>query len=311
MFKTTNGGANWAAANTGLANLGVLSLAIDPATPSTVYAGTGGGVFKTTNGGASWAAANTGLTTNPIVFSLEVNSLAIDPATPSTVYAGTVGGVFKTTNGGANWAAANTGLPNPFVNSLTIDPATPSTVYASTGPFGVFKTTNGGANWAAANTGLTNLNVGPLVIDPVVPAVVYVGTSGGGVFKCVLAITSVSDATPAPGQIITISGVGFSQGPVQVTFGGLPATNVTIVNDTTLVVVVPTIQGPAVLTITTPNGSVTTNVTIIAPTPIPTLSEWGILLLITALAVGGIYFLRRKTRGTNGSVDEIDDYSCL
>ena len=39
------------------------ALAIDPATPSTLYAGTyGGGVFKSTNGGAAWSAVNTGLT---------------------------------------------------------------------------------------------------------------------------------------------------------------------------------------------------------------------------------------------------------
>ena len=40
----------------------ILALAIDPTTPSTLYAGTdGGGVFKSTNGGAAWSAVNTGL----------------------------------------------------------------------------------------------------------------------------------------------------------------------------------------------------------------------------------------------------------
>ena len=41
----------------------VYALAIDPLTPTTLYAGTyGGGVFKSTDGGASWSAVNTGLT---------------------------------------------------------------------------------------------------------------------------------------------------------------------------------------------------------------------------------------------------------
>jgi hypothetical protein len=51
----------------------VNALAIDPTTPTTLYAGTGvqdpldlrregGGVFKSTDGGASWTALNTGLT---------------------------------------------------------------------------------------------------------------------------------------------------------------------------------------------------------------------------------------------------------
>ena len=67
------------------------ALAIDPATPTTLYAGTWGGVFKSTNGGTNWSAVNTGLTNT------YVRALAIDPATPATLYAGTEGGgVFKT-----------------------------------------------------------------------------------------------------------------------------------------------------------------------------------------------------------------------
>ena len=41
----------------------IYALAIDPETPTTLYAGTwGGGVFKSTNGGGNWSAVNTGLT---------------------------------------------------------------------------------------------------------------------------------------------------------------------------------------------------------------------------------------------------------
>ena len=59
----------------------IVAVAIDPTTPSTVYAGTyGGGVFKSTNGGGSWSAVNTGLD-NASVF-----ALAIDPLTPTTLY---------------------------------------------------------------------------------------------------------------------------------------------------------------------------------------------------------------------------------
>ena len=46
VFKSTNGGGNWSAVNTGLTNTDVYTLAIDPITPTTLYAGTwGGGVF--------------------------------------------------------------------------------------------------------------------------------------------------------------------------------------------------------------------------------------------------------------------------
>src|SRR2546428_12908969 len=40
------------------------ALAIDPQTPTTLYAGTSGhGVFKSADGGGNWSAVNTGLTT--------------------------------------------------------------------------------------------------------------------------------------------------------------------------------------------------------------------------------------------------------
>src|SRR3989442_14101261 len=62
------------------------ALAIDPQTPSTLYAGTyGAGVFQSTDGGANWSAINTGLT-KPYI-----GALALDPQTPSTLYARTDG----------------------------------------------------------------------------------------------------------------------------------------------------------------------------------------------------------------------------
>jgi len=65
VFKSTNGGGNWSAVNTGLTATWVNTLAIDPAIPTTLYAGTGGGgIFKSTNGGGNWSAVNTGLTTS-------------------------------------------------------------------------------------------------------------------------------------------------------------------------------------------------------------------------------------------------------
>ena len=63
VFKSTDSGGTWTAANTGLTSRSVYALAIDPTSPATLYAGThGGGVFKSTDSGGTWAAANTGLT---------------------------------------------------------------------------------------------------------------------------------------------------------------------------------------------------------------------------------------------------------
>src|SRR5450830_930703 len=184
VFKSTDSGGTWAAANKGLTNLNISALAINPTTPTTLYAGTYDGVFKSTDSGGTWAAANTGLT------NLNVYALAINPTTPATLYAGTWGGVFKSTDSGGTWAAANTGLTNPYVYALAIDPTTPATLYAGTSQYGsyfptygeVFKSTDSGGTWVAANTGLTQLTVPALAINPTTPATLYAGTRDG-VFK--------------------------------------------------------------------------------------------------------------------------------
>jgi photosystem II stability/assembly factor-like uncharacterized protein len=112
----------------------VWALAIDPQTPTTVYAsvspygGTLSGVLKSTDGGANWIAVNNGLPYLP-------GALAIDPEAPTTLYAGTGGGVFKSIDGGANWSAMNEGLTNPSVHALAVRP---QNLYAGTLGGGVF-----------------------------------------------------------------------------------------------------------------------------------------------------------------------------
>jgi hypothetical protein len=63
------------------------AIAIDLTTPTTLYAGTSGGVFKSTDSGGNWTAVNMGLGVN----GLDVRTLAINPTTPTTLYAGTDG----------------------------------------------------------------------------------------------------------------------------------------------------------------------------------------------------------------------------
>jgi photosystem II stability/assembly factor-like uncharacterized protein len=153
----------------------IRSLAIDPVTESTIYAGTReSGAFKSSDGGESWVAINIGLT------GTNVSSLVVDPVTTSTIYAGTDGnGVFKSTDSGGSWSAMNTGLTNTVVRSLVIDPVTPDIIYAGTWGGGVFKSTDGGESWTVINNGLASTGVSSLVIDPITPSTIYAGTGSG------------------------------------------------------------------------------------------------------------------------------------
>ena len=144
----------------------ITALAIDPVTPTTLYAGTSDrGVFKSTDGGASWNAA--GLT------GICVQTLAIDRVTPTTLYAATSGGVLKSTDGGVSWNA--TGLTAASVFALAIDYQIPTTLYAAR--YGeVLKSTDGGGTWNLVLVKNEYWGTGTfrdLAIDPENPAILY------------------------------------------------------------------------------------------------------------------------------------------
>ncbi|HEX5732933.1 MAG TPA: SBBP repeat-containing protein [Blastocatellia bacterium] len=172
VFKSTDGGGSWSDASNGLSITSVNAIAIDPDTPSTIYAGTTDGVFKSTDGGGSWTRQSQGLTVSGVE-RIIVNALAIDPKRPSTIYAGTGfiagapdfrglgGGVFKSTNGGATWGptAFNEKPSSILVMSLAIDPRKSQMLYAGT-TGGFFRGLKGGKKWK-----------GPSLIEPPEPII--------------------------------------------------------------------------------------------------------------------------------------------
>jgi hypothetical protein len=152
----------------------IFALALNPLSPSTLYAGTSQGVYQSLNAGISWTLTSTGLVSSSVVPS--VQAIAVNPATPSTLYAGTPVGVFSSTNAAANWVAA--GLSGFDVRALAIDPQAPATLYAAT-IYGVYGSTNQGGLWTALNNGLTNLFCLTFAIDPQTHSNLYVGTTDG------------------------------------------------------------------------------------------------------------------------------------
>ena len=184
LFKSFNGGASWSNDNYGLATSSILSLAVHPTQPATLYAGTSAGIFKSTNGGRNWTPINNGLNSKFIV------EIIIDPSTPSTVYAAANefanpnNGVYKSTDGGNTWNLRKTGMTFSNVESLAINPANPATLYAGTFGTRVFKTIDGADNWEL--TGATSPTaVFSLAVDPLTPTTVFAAEqfSNGGIFR--------------------------------------------------------------------------------------------------------------------------------
>lgn len=130
IFKSTDDGGTWHLANHGLPYYsGLNAPAIDPAVPSTLYAGTSGwGVYKSTDSGASWNWSSTGVSGY-----LGAVCPAVDPVTPGILYVGTnKGGVYMSTDGAGNWAPFNNGLPEGAAcHPLAINPSNPNQIFAA------------------------------------------------------------------------------------------------------------------------------------------------------------------------------------
>jgi photosystem II stability/assembly factor-like uncharacterized protein len=178
VFKTTNGGANWTLASSGLPQTDVNVLAIDPQNPQTLYVGFyNSGVYKTTNGGASWSAVNNGFPSSNTF----IDALAVDPSNSQNVYAGVSGGgVYKTANGGQSWSQTNSGLPNGATpTSIVIDPTNPQRIVIGTFYTGTFVSTNGGQSWSAINSDISSALVQAVALDPSNTQTIYAGTTSG------------------------------------------------------------------------------------------------------------------------------------
>lgn len=140
VFHSTNAGANWSAASSGLTNTTIYSLAISG---TNLFVGTPGGVvFFSPDNYASWYPASNGLT-NTNVYAL--------PFSGTNLFAGIDFGVFLSINSGTSWTKVNRGVKGTTVRKLAVSG---TNLFAGT-DFGGFLSTNGGTVWSLINHGLT------------------------------------------------------------------------------------------------------------------------------------------------------------
>jgi photosystem II stability/assembly factor-like uncharacterized protein len=127
--------------NTGLADLKIDALVLDPANPETLFAAAGFTIFRSGDGGETWAGIST------TKFQVRALALGSDPSGAAVWYAGGRG-MFKSSDGGHTWTAIDSGFTSPvLIRSLAIDPTHPEIVYAGTEGGGMYKTTDGGGSW--------------------------------------------------------------------------------------------------------------------------------------------------------------------
>lgn len=128
-----------------IASSDILSLAMHPADPQTIYIGTlENGIFKTTDGAETWEH----LEFPPI----KVYGLVIDPSNGERVFAtGTyenIGKIYRSDDGGASWQETYTEPGSgTVITALAISPDNPATLMAGTSAGVVIQSADGGATW--------------------------------------------------------------------------------------------------------------------------------------------------------------------
>src|SRR5438552_433491 len=127
----------------GIQGESVRALAVSPASPQIVAAGTLSGVFRSLDGGQSWAR----ITSEGDPDLLNFESVAFGFHDPNVMYAGTWHLGWKTVDGGQTWLPMHAGMiDDSDVMTLTVDRWRPHVVYA-TACTGIYRSDDDAARW--------------------------------------------------------------------------------------------------------------------------------------------------------------------
>ncbi|HET89561.1 MAG TPA: hypothetical protein ENN99_02315 [Chloroflexi bacterium] len=182
VYRSVDGGSTWDQITETLPVFGsstcpVLSIAVDPDNPDTVWVGMqyGGGIARSTDGGDHWQVM--GLTETNFI-----EAIAINPANSAEILAGGgfwEGSIYKSTDGGGTWEKIS-GIA--FVQDLVYDPRDPRWVYAATEGYGVLRSFDGGENWHDYSSGIFYPLLYSLAITEEDPPLLVVGSYGSGLY---------------------------------------------------------------------------------------------------------------------------------
>lgn len=178
MFRSDNSGDSWSQLPTqntpGLVH--IESIAIDPRTANTIYAGTWYLPYKSTDGGQTWRSIKNGIIDDSDIFAIDIN-----PRDANHVIMSACSGIYETKNGGDNWEKVQ-GIPSQSRRTRAIlqHPTIPGLVFAGTTE-GFWRSERGGNKDSWMVTTSRQLEINSITVHPSRPQTVYIGTNNYGV----------------------------------------------------------------------------------------------------------------------------------
>jgi photosystem II stability/assembly factor-like uncharacterized protein len=217
LFKTTDGGQNWAELpglrghgtgaswSPGAGGLGLHTILLDPINPKRMFiAISAAGAFRTDDGGATWKPINKGLHSQYIPdpdaeVGHCVHRIAMHKSRPDVLFMQKHWDVLRTDNAGESWREVSGNLPTDFGFVIDVHAHEPETIYVvpiksdsehypPDGKLRVYRSRSGGEEWEALTNGLpqrdcyVNVLRDAMAIDWMDSCGLYFGTTGGQVY---------------------------------------------------------------------------------------------------------------------------------
>lgn len=175
IHKTSDGGATWHAADSGIPEKYCETLAVDRTKAGRVIAGTANGVFLTEDGGRTWRRTG--------AEGIQVRRVAQSPHRPAEWLAGTQGaGLLRSVDGGLTWESAGDVAVNRNLYDIAYDPANASRIALAGWGTGVLVSEDAGRTWERRGMGLPRWDIWSVAFDPDRPGRLYAGVHEEALF---------------------------------------------------------------------------------------------------------------------------------